>query len=558
MASYADLAGTAPAKLTKSRSKPVVKPILKKKGTQSAKSSLDLDRSWEEQIHYGSHGWGAGAGGGNGKGPKAPEAGTVGWDDGEKEVSIYGGGRDVSFSLANTDYDLDGSNSNIRSKYSHARSTSGASHASIATSGSGPGSYRNGSTFVHPFQQTPRTATPPLSYANSLASFDQPTANSRDYSPTITEDEDLELDGAFSFHVHSRNNSYQGSATAHSLPAQNILASHSSGNNSSGINLSNSASINAPRRPSLASNRTSSFSDVNAPQAQRVNTNRSTSISGGSRLAHVASTSDLNLVTESNESPSSSSAAFASTPGTTAPISSSFSLSSPISPSAMSPLRTSLEGFRLRSRSDLDTGANSSYNYHAERIRQERQKWQEKERAKELKREKDDLKKRDRAGSKELHRLEREQAQIMKEAEALVKKEQKEAARRRSSAEEEATGRPMNAGSPKFSAAYMSDEYPQKRRKRSKAEQERKRLETKLQKMNIPPSLDPNTAEKLAFASRNYESTDQGQAPTAAQSVSFDLPRRSTTAKRKTQGAWTSFMLWFRTRILRLQTKLEK
>lgn len=229
----------------------------------------------------------------------------------------------------------------------------------------------------------------------------------------------------------------------------------------------------------------------------------------------------------------------------------------------MSPLRTSLEGFRLRSRSDLDTGA-GGYSYHAERIRQERQKWQEKERAKELKREKgrekEDMKKRERV-SKELHQLDREQALLFKEAEALVKKEKrekKEASRRSTSAEAEATGRAMDAGSPEFSAAYMGGEYHQKHRRRSRAQQERRRLETKLQKLNIPQTADPATVEKLAFVGRNYESTDQGEAPTAAQGVSFDLPRRTVTAKRKTQGAWTTFVLWFRTRVLRLQTKLEK
>ncbi|CCF31732.1 hypothetical protein CH063_16084, partial [Colletotrichum higginsianum] len=239
-------------KVSKSRSKPVVKPILKKL-SHSEKNSLDLDRGWDEQQtsfgHYG---------------------GSLGR---EREGSF--GGRDVSFSISATELSHSSSIGNGRSKFSHARSTSGTSHISVATSGSG---HRNGS-FVHPFQQTPRTSTPPLSYANSLASIEQGNSSSnnninnsgvpgpRDYSPTITEDDDDLLDQHY---LHHRSN-YP--ATTPSIPI-----------------TSNPSSSSYPRRPSLAS-RTSSLSDIHinshshtGPPSLRISTSRTNSNAASSRL----------------------------------------------------------------------------------------------------------------------------------------------------------------------------------------------------------------------------------------------------------------------------------
>lgn len=195
----------------------------------------------------------------------------------------------------------------------------------------------------------------------------------------------------------------------------------------------------------------------------------------------------------------------------------------------------------MRSRSDIDPG------YHQERIRQERQKWQEKERLKALKREKEELKRRDRAGSKE--------------AGALAKKEQKAAAARHKTSitdDDTTTSRPVNAGSPKFSAGYISGTSYSDSFERSKAAKSRD-LRARLQSRDGPEvEEEVADAEKMGFVSRKYSSTDHGNAPSGAQGVSFDLPRRTTSAKRKTQGAWTTFVLWFRSRVLRLQTKLEK
>lgn len=131
----------------------MVKPILRK-FTQSEKNSIDLDRPYTEQEGLG----------------------------------IYDFGRtinDVSFVHTN------------RRGY-HARSTSGTSQFSTATSGSG---HRTGS-FVHPFQQTPRPYTPPASksYQGSLREDENFTVNNYD-SPALTEDEEL------NHKIHHHNNS---------------------------------------------------------------------------------------------------------------------------------------------------------------------------------------------------------------------------------------------------------------------------------------------------------------------------------------------------------------
>ncbi|KAK2030189.1 hypothetical protein LX32DRAFT_333344 [Colletotrichum zoysiae] len=484
MASYTDITGAVSSgKLSKTRSKPVVKPILKKL-SHSEKNSLDLDRGWDEQQttfgHYG---------------------GSLGR---EREGSF--GGRDVSFSISATELHHSGSIGNGRSNFSHARSTSGTSHVSVATSGSG---HRNGS-FVHPFQQTPRTSTPPLSYANSLASIEHGGSSSnsnsniinanppgavagpRDYSPTITEDDDDDL--LDQHYLHHRSNYH--AAVSSSIPV-----------------TSNPSSSSYPRRPSLAS-RTSSLSDINnhtgGPPSLRINTSRTNSNAASSRLAHVSSHSDINQSGRASDS----------TVHNTAPVLSPLSSASPsTSVTAMSPLRTSLEGFRLRSRSDLDS------NYHQERIRLERHRWEEKERLKNEKRDKEEMRKRERADIKEALRHEREQ-------QLMMKREAKEAARKQSFS---------------HSARNSSSDMirPSISRKKTAPDAEK---------------LAMGAAESgggVGFASRNYENTDQGQAPVADE-VMFEGPRRSLTAKRKTQGAWTSFVLWFRTRILRLHDNMAK
>ncbi|KAJ2980915.1 hypothetical protein NQ176_g2346 [Zarea fungicola] len=165
---------------SKIRGRTLVKPILKKLNSHSNsdRGSFDIDPGWDDlpsPLTYGSGDYenvyndSASA-----PSPSLYDAAAPGANgDGLR-------GRDVSFSTSvSGDYPMWRS----KSKYSHMRSTSGTSHtSSIATNISG----RNGH-FVHPFQQTPRTATPPLSYANSIASLDISATNTREYTSTINE-----------------------------------------------------------------------------------------------------------------------------------------------------------------------------------------------------------------------------------------------------------------------------------------------------------------------------------------------------------------------------------
>ncbi|KAM3078194.1 hypothetical protein ACMFMG_002510 [Clarireedia jacksonii] len=140
---YIATMSTYHADLSKSRSK--VKPIFKKL-TQSEKNSLDLDRPLEQQDGLGIYDYGSGT-------------------------------------TARSSHDI-AYNSQIAARRGfHARSTSGTSQFSTATTASG---HRAGS-FVHPFQQTPRPYTPPLaaSYQNSIRESEHSTD-----SPALTEEED--------------------------------------------------------------------------------------------------------------------------------------------------------------------------------------------------------------------------------------------------------------------------------------------------------------------------------------------------------------------------------
>jgi len=444
--------GHGHAKITKPRSRPAVKPILKKlqsHHSHSEKNSLDLDRGWDEQGQFGYSSY------------------NVDGDD-----SSYTAGasalptpaaraRDVSFSISATDL----SNGGVRpNKYSHghARSTSGTSHASIATSASGG---RNGS-FVHPFQQTPRTSTPPLSYANSLASLDN-TTGPRDYSPTITENED---------NIDSQN-------------LQTSTRAYHSGSR--------------PRRPSLASQRTSSLSDVNQPL--RITTNGRAAPGISARKPHsivTRSRSDLHLNTGSTTALDSASS--------TSPPSGSFvspqMIAASTSSNAMSPLRSSLDmsGFRLRSRSEVDTVTRQ------ENVREARRKFEEKERAKEEKYAREQIRKQERAESREAHRFNK-------------------------------NGRKGSFGTSRISCDRVSSS------------------------TDIRPSISRKTTgtgvglgvttenEKVDFGTRSYDTVPTGQTPGArADDVHFQSTHRTKTTKRKTTSAWTAFVLWLRTRLLKL------
>jgi len=454
-----------------------VKPILKKL-SHSEKNSLDLDRGWEEQN------WGV-------SGMPIYETASAGRS-----------ARDVSFSLGESSHGFGagsggagvgfGSSSTAsfgKPRFGHARSTSG---TSVATNGSGAG---RAGTFVHPFQQIPRTATPPLSYAPSLASFDNAV---RDHSPTITENEDDD--------DYLTNN-----------PLPHIHHAQSS-----------SISQSSLRRPSLASQRTSSLSDINNPQL-RITTSRSVQ-SPSSRLAQGSLTSSLshsdlhlNLVSSTFDSPMS-----------IAPPPPGASLTSPISPlscsttAPMSPLRTSLDSAvfpRLRSRSEVD---------RAQQIQIARRKFDERERAKEDKYDREQLKKRERQETKEAKEFER---QARKNSMGAIPGDLSRPAASRKNTPTNLT--PLSA--PAAVKVKKSTEYLG-RKSHSKSRSDL-----------IGNEKQPE------FLSSNYASVEGGRTPKFAanvEDVQFQTtPRRAPTAKRKTQSYWTGFILWLRTRLFRLGKK---
>ncbi|KAF7555049.1 hypothetical protein G7046_g6648 [Stylonectria norvegica] len=481
--SSGNLHGHGHAKITKPRSRQAVKPILKRLQSPSEKNSADLNRGWDEQAQfaYASH----------------PHAAPTRRDDDSPAASatpvnessalpfstaatataaaiasatstpIHAprSARDVSFSLSANDLTNGGAAGGARSnKYSHARSASGTSHASVATSNSG----RNGS-FVHPFQQTPRTSTPPLSYANSLVSLENPAAP-RDYSPTITEDDD---------DIESRN--YQTSRT-YPLPPRH-------------------------RRPSLASQRTSSLSDINQPL--RVTTTSRANSGPAARIAHsivTRSRSDLHLTTASSIALDSASSI---SPPTGSFVSPQMLSAASTSSTAMSPLRSSLDmnGFRIRSRSDIDTATRQ------EQVREARRKFEEKEKVKEEKYAREQIRKQERADTKE-------------------------AQQRVGGGKPHTHDRGGSFGHSRISCDRTSSSTD---------------VRPTISRKNTAPMLGESSAEKLSFASRGYDSVSTGQNPRPrTDGVHFEPTRRNTTTKRKTTGAWTAFVLWFRTRLLKL------
>lgn len=503
--------GHSHGKLTKSRNSIVVKPILKKlqahshSHARSERTSLDLRRGWDDQpvsprnIAFGSLDYGAREADDSGRHlfstasgyvtavPSAP-AGGVASMNGPKAV------RDVSFTLSSTDLGsgtgaaaaIGGGSAAaaaaaaLASKYSHARSTSG---GSVATTTSG----RNG-TFIHPFQQIPRTSTPPLSlsYANSVASLDTTAVASRDYSLIASggADNDIEdgdeslspyLPQSPSYPFHSST-----AATRKHLPPPPVVSNPNHSSN--------------PRRPSLASSqRTSSLSDGGQSFRATVAASRSNS---GPPVLRVTpgsvnqSRSDLPIspLSSANDSPLS---------GTPTPQMVSCPLHTSSNP-IMSPLRNSLDmsGFRIRSRSDIDTATRQ------EQVREARRKFEAKEREKEEKYAREQIRRRERADAKEAQKFERAQAQFRK----------------------------GSVGGNSISSGRNSSS------------------------TDIRPAASAGSREKsAAFSSRSYDGVAAGQTPSArADDVHFRTATRSKSAKRKTNGVWTAFVLWLRTRLLKM------
>ncbi|KAI1191771.1 hypothetical protein F5B17DRAFT_202433 [Nemania serpens] len=499
---------------SKPKTTPLVKPILKKwSQSEKEKKSLDLDRGWDEQDekHQSTRGWGR-----------------------SSALSFYdqvAAGPDATTSIAGggTPGTVGGSggvglgvlgNTTSGRRYHHSRSISGTSHASGTTSSS-TNSTPVPRQFVHPFQQIPHTSTPPLlSYANSLASI----ADTRDYSPTtITEDEDDDsnsIDPANNNHNHQHHHHHHNHSAAHNSDVCICHTSHSSNSNS----LSQPTLI-----LKLPSQHTSSTDilDANPPTAPqpllRVCTSRIASSipTHSSPLVNISSRSDLYLDRLVDLS---------------APNLPTTTLTSPSSPlGTMSPLRTSLDGslHRLRAKSDLDTAT------RAEHVRAARRKFEIKERAKDEKYAREEIKRRERAESKRAQELEKKLA--------VEYKEQLAARAREEAAElEEALQRSKH------------------NRKVSVASSGRPSLSIPRPSLSLgrPSTSRKNTLGQMSdsekFISSSYNSTDPQSPPThgraagTAHAVQFTAPKRKNTAKKKTQGAWTAFILWLRTKLLRM------
>ncbi|KAI9047445.1 hypothetical protein LZ554_008164 [Drepanopeziza brunnea f. sp. 'monogermtubi'] len=235
----------------------------------------------------------------------------------------------------------------------HHRSTSGASQFSTTTTASG---HRAGS-FVHPFQQTPRPYTPPLrtaaSYQHSLRESDL----NYEHSPALTEDED-QLRSASQTNIHHPH------AQPHPTSNHNLHHFRSPSNFST---RTSSASISL----------SSSSPAIHQQHPLRATTTKQASFS---RLALVTSHTSLHLNS---------------------------TLSSDItSPSdTMSPayaLRSSLDGFRIRSRSDAaHLPARSQTIYEA------RRKFLEKEHAEDEKAAREEVRRLEKRNQKEAQKIDR-------------------------------------------------------------------------------------------------------------------------------------------------------
>ncbi|KJZ77365.1 hypothetical protein HIM_03089 [Hirsutella minnesotensis 3608] len=455
--------GSSTSKLSKPRGRPVVKPLLKKLHSHD-RESLDLDRDWDDQPSQDLH---SRASYDLPASPHYPYFGSS---------SVTRSPRDASFALTSSDFGaavaataagapaggVTPGGGRIH-KFSHARSASAASHVSIATSNSG--GARNGGSFVHPFQQTPQM---PLAYAHSRTSLD-----ARDCSPTITEDDD---------DVGPYTSVRSASASAFRSP---ISQQHQQ------------------RRPSLASQPASSLSDGTQTLRAGASRSNSGSVPGLACSSANQSRSDLQLSAGGSlvDSPLSTTApsGIAGTSASPLIVTAVPSCSSSAGP--ISPIRSSLDmnGFRLRSRSELDTAA------HQEQVREARRKFEAKERAKEEKYARELSRKRERATSKEIQRVDREQARLRRTSHAsLSSTAASNGPRRRVVAD----GLGLGIG---------------------------------------------EVDEKSAFASRHDDSSTAGQTTQAtAEDVKFKSAKRSKTAKHRTMGVWTAFVLWLRTRLIKL------
>ncbi|KAL7943088.1 hypothetical protein V8C42DRAFT_113168 [Trichoderma barbatum] len=442
-------------KLAKSRSRIVVKPILKRLHhvhSHSERNSLDLNRGWDDQpvattpeLEYGSF-----------------DFGSRDLDDLTSDRRLYTSypaapavgaklARDVSFTEGSGAPGLGRANT---FSSSHARSTSGGNSvsATVAT--------RIGS-FVHPSRQMPRTSTPPLhSYANSVSSLDNGLTGQqqRDLTAAIAEsdsgdNDELDLDEPLASPTPlclSQSESNQNAATAtKKLSYSSSLRSNSPNSKPTGRPSLSGSQRSSSDGPSVRAATTRSNSGPSVPRLTPGAVNRQSISANDASVPLLISTTQQKTA------------------------------SNPIcSTSPISPFRTSLDmnGFRLRSRSEMDTSTRQ------EQVREARRKFEAKEKEKEEKYAREQIRKRERADAKEAQKNEKTQAQKRKTS--FGHTSTLSSARNSSSVREKTESDPLNGGQ--------------------------------------------------------------------AQEPQFQAPSRSKTAKRRTNSLWTAFMLWLRTRLLKL------
>ncbi|RYP56586.1 hypothetical protein DL770_010825 [Monosporascus sp. CRB-9-2] len=509
--------GVGHHKITKSRANGVVKPIFKKLQAHSEKSSLDLDRGWDEQDEqFTSSGWGAEA---SSTGITYESAGA-----GRSLIDVSSPGITPGYVVGGTGVSVAGG----RHHHSHSRSISG---NSVATSNSGSGAPRVGNTFIHPSKQVPRTSTPPV-YANSLASL---TAESRDYSPIINEDEDDDDNNTSADHLEEHRDSLNINRPQNHHYYQPPTNYYSHSQPSLGLT-----------RPSPKHRSTSSSFGEGACQLPTLKINTSRSIST-STIAATSTTSTTpaqypRLSRDASRSDRHADRAVESSSPSNAPSSQKIKspIRSPTSPVApMSPIRSSFEnGFRLRAKSDLDTVT------RAEHLREARRKFEMKEKAKDEKYAREEIRRRERADKKRAQEAERQAAAALREQNAVQARQEaaelEEAMlhnkhRRKISAT--SSGRPSLSNRPSVTITRPS-----------------------LSRKNTPTPLE----EPEKFASSNYDNLDASHPPAfgneagRARGAGFQGAKRSTSAKKKTHSAWHMFLLWLRTKLLRVGRKKKR
>jgi hypothetical protein len=192
---------------------------------------------------------------------------------------------------------------------------------------------------------------------------------------------------------------------------------------------------------------------------------------------------------------------------------------------------------RLRSRSEVDTAT------RVENIRAARRKFEERERVKEEKYDREMIRKRERRDTKEATRIEK--------GEAPSRPPNRKKTATGLSTVSEPGAKPsksiLGVHSPHFGIS-------------APAGSAAGGLGIGRRHTDSPVTTTPKGEKPVGFAARRYESVSLEPPPVfdvTVDDVRFEQtrPRRGSGAKRKTQGYWQGFLLWLRTKLLRLSAR---